>query len=581
MVQSSDLSNIRHSFAHLLAAAVTALWPDAKPTLGPAIEDGFYYDFDLPEGTKISVTDFPRIESKMREIVASWESFQKEEKSVEEAKSFFAHNEYKLELIDEIVAKGEKITFYRSGEFVDLCRGGHTDNPRGHMHYFKLMSVAGAYWRGDEKNKMLTRIYGTAFLSKQELDDYLKMLEEAKKRDHKKIGKDLGLFAFSDLVGQGLPLWTPKGTLVRDLLDSFVWELRRSHGYERVCIPHIAKRELYEKSGHWAKFSHELFKIKTREGHDFVMKPMNCPHHTQIFACTPRSYREMPQRYAETTMVYRDEQTGELSGLSRVRSVTQDDAHVFCRSSQMKDEFIRIWDIVQSFYGAFGFKLRVRLSFHDPDKFEAYLGTPELWQEAEKAIESIAQEKGADYYVARGEAAFYGPKMDFMTHDSLGREWQVATIQLDVNMPERFDLYCINEKGEHERIIMLHAAIMGSIERFTSVLIEHLAGAFPVWLAPVQVALLPIGEKHMVYADQVARMMRTRGIRVEVDSEAKSIGAKIRHQTLQKTPYMGIMGDKEVESSSISVRTREGKDLGITSTESFIQQLISHIENRT
>jgi threonyl-tRNA synthetase len=428
---------------------------------------------------------------------------------------------------------------------------------------------------------MLTRIYGTAFPTKKELDDYLTMLAEAKKRDHKKIGKELGLFTFSDLVGQGLPLWTPKGTLVRDLLNDFVWELRKSRGYERVCIPHIAKRELYEKSGHWAKFSNELFKIKTREGHDFVMKPMNCPHHTQIFNSAPRSYKDMPQRYAETTMVYRDEQSGELSGLSRVRSVTQDDAHVFCRKSQMKEEFIRIWDIVQSFYGVFGFALRVRLSFHDPEKFEAYLGTPELWQEAEEAIESIAKEKKADYHVAQGEAAFYGPKMDFMTKDSLGREWQVATIQLDVNMPERFDLYCVNEKGEHERIIMLHAAIMGSIERFASVLIEHLAGAFPLWLAPVQVALLPIGEKHADFAHNIQDMMRAKGIRVVLDTDGRSIGAKIRHQTLQKVPYMGIMGDKEVEGNLIAIRTREGKDLGTVNISTFIQQLISDIENRT
>ncbi len=577
---SSDLSNLRHSCSHLLAAAVMQLWPTTKRTIGPAIENGFYFDFEFAE--PISESDLPKIEETMHKILPTWNAFEKHELSSIDAKKEYPNNPYKHELIDEFSKNGkETLSFYKSGEYWDLCKGGHVENPNQKLKYFKLLSIAGAYWRGSEKNKMLTRIYGTAFPTKKELDDYLTMLTEAKKRDHKKIGKELGLFAFSDLVGQGLPLWTPKGTLVRDLLNDFVWELRKSRGYERVCIPHIAKRELYEKSGHWAKFSNELFKIKTREGHDFVMKPMNCPHHTQIFNSAPRSYKDMPQRYAETTMVYRDEQSGELSGLSRVRSVTQDDAHVFCRKSQVKEEFIRIWDIVQSFYGTFGFKLRVRLSFHDPEKFEAYLGTPELWKEAETAIESIAKEKNADYYVAKGEAAFYGPKMDFMTNDSLGREWQVATIQLDVNMPERFDLYCVNEKGEHERIIMLHAAIMGSIERFASVLIEHLAGAFPLWLSPVQVALLPLGEKHAEFAQHIADDMKSKGIRVALDTDGKSIGAKIRHQTLQKVPYMGIMGDKEIESKTISIRTREGKDLGAVSVDTFIQKLISDIENRT
>lgn len=587
MAQSDDLANLRHSCSHLLAAAVTCLWPGTKPTLGPAIEDGFYYDFDFGD-VKISENDFPRIEKEMERIGKDWEKFDRREVSAQEARDEFKENEYKLELIAEFEGKNdsgshahEPITLYTSGDFTDLCRGGHVDEPHKKLKYFKLMSVAGAYWRGSEKNKMLTRIYGTAFATKKELDDHLAMLVEAKKRDHKKIGKELGLFCFSDLVGQGLPLWSPKGTLVRDLLDGYVWSLRQARGYQRVCVPHIAKRELYEKSGHWSKFSNELFKIKTREEHDFVMKPMNCPHHTQIFASMPRSYRDLPQRYAETTMVYRDEQTGELSGLSRVRSVTQDDAHVFCRKPQMQDEFIRVWDIIQAFYGTFGFKLKVRLSFHDPENFGAYLGTPDVWKEAEAAIEEIAKSKNADYFVARGEAAFYGPKMDFITKDSLGREWQVATIQLDMNMPERFDLYCVNEKGEHERIIMIHAAIMGSIERFTSVLIEHLAGAFPLWLAPVQVALLPIGEKHIDFAEDVAIMMRTKGIRVELDTEAKSVGAKIRHQTLQKVPYMGIMGDKEIESMMVSVRTREGKDLGVMSVDVFVQKLISDIENRT
>lgn len=578
MKDQYGLQNLRHSCAHLLAAAVLELWPDTKRAIGPAVETGFYYDFEFSH--PISEEDLPKIEKKMHEILKTWDKFERTEISNNLAIKQFNNEPYKLELIDEFSKDGQKLTIYKSGNYVDLCKGGHSQNPRKDIDAFKLLSIAGAYWRGDEKNKMLTRIYGTAFPAKKELDDYLQMLEEAKKRDHKKLGKELGLFVFSDLVGPGLPLWTPKGTLLRNLLDDYVWELRKERGYQKVTIPHITKKELYETSGHWDKFSEELFKIKTREGHTFAMKPMNCPHHTQIYASVMRSYRDLPQRYAETTMCYRDEQTGELSGLSRTRAFTQDDAHVFARKNQVKEEFNKIWDIVQTFYSAFGFSLNIRLSFHDPDNFKAYLGTPEMWQQAEKAIREIADERNIKYIEAKGEAAFYGPKIDFMAKDSLERNWQVATIQLDINMPERFNLFCINEKGEEERIVMIHAAIMGSIERFLSILIEHFAGAFPLWLAPVQVVLLPISDRHNDYALKINKKLLEQGIRSEIDFRSERLQAKIRDATLQKVPFMGIIGDKEIAYDAIAVRTREGKDLGQINVAKFLQQLKEDIDKK-
>jgi len=581
-MENKQLEYLRHSCAHLLAAAVLNLYPNTKVTLGPAIENGFYYDFDFGD-VKISDADLGKIEKRMHDLVKKWDAFQSREVSPEEAQNVYKDNQYKLEIVNGIIEKGEKITVYKSGDFEDLCRGGHSGEPKTELRFFKLLSVAGAYWRGNEKNPMLTRIYGTCFATKDELEKYLWFLSEAKKRDHKKLGKELDLFIFSELVGPGLPLWTPKGTVIRELLNDFVWKLRKEKGYQKVTIPHITKKELYETSGHWAKFNTELFKITTREGHEFAMKPMNCPHHTQIFAHIPRSYKNMPQRYAETTMVYRDEQTGELSGLSRVRCITQDDAHVFCRKSQIMQECSSVWDIVDSFYKAFGFKLDVRLSFHDPEHMDAYLGTPQLWNEAEEALKNIADQRKVVYKVALGEAAFYGPKIDIMTHDSLGREWQVATIQLDVNMPNRFDLTCVNEQGEKERIVMIHCAIMGSIERFMSILIEHYAGKFPLWLAPVQVVLLPISDKFMDHAKKICEVLVQRGIRAEVDSSAESIGKKIRTATLQKVPYMGIIGQKEVDASSLSlsVRSREEGETPMQELELFITTLIQTIENHS
>ena len=580
MKQNEHVDHLRHSCAHLLAFSVLQLWPEAKNAIGPAVENGFYQDFDLGD-VKISENDLPKIEEKMREVLKTWDSFEIREVPVEKAREDFAWNPYKRELIEEFAVQGKTITETKQGDFLDLCKGGHSESPKDIKH-FKLLSIAGAYWRGNEKNKMLTRIYGTCFPTQEELKAHLTMLEEAKKRDHRKLGKELDLFTFSDLVGPGLPLWTPRGTLLRLALDEFVWELRRERGYMRVEIPHITKKELYETSGHWAKFSEELFKIKTREGHEFAMKPMNCPHHTQIYARKLWSYREMPQRYANTTMCYRDEQTGELHGLSRVRSFTQDDAHVFCRRSQVKEEFLAVWDIIDTFYRAVGFgELSVRLSLHDPDHFEKYLGTPEIWQEAEDQLRKLAQERGVVCKEEKGEAAFYGPKIDFMAVDSIGRRWQVATIQLDINLPERFDLVCVDEQGKHERIVMIHAAIMGSIERFFSILIEHHAGAFPVWLSPVQIGILPVSvEKHLQNAVEFAEKFRSVGVRVEVDETAETVGNKIRKAATQKIPYIIVFGDKEMAGEPLMVRIRGKEEQAKMSREEFVDQVLREIQEK-
>ncbi|OGG42099.1 threonine--tRNA ligase [Candidatus Jorgensenbacteria bacterium RIFCSPLOWO2_01_FULL_45_25b] len=405
-------------------------------------------------------------------------------------------------------------------------------------------------------------------------------MSNAEQHDHKILGRELDLFVFSDLVGSGLPLFTPKGTIIRNLLDEYVWELRKNYGYERVEIPHITKKELYQKSGHWDKFKDELFRIKTREGHEFALKPMNCPHHTQIYARKPWSYREMPQRYANSTMCYRDEQTGELGGISRTRAFTQDDAHVFCRMTQTKEEFLKIWDIVHEFYKTFGFTLKTRLSLYDPKEAKKYLGDKDVWAVAEGILREIVEEKKADYFESIGEAAFYGPKLDFITKDSLGRDWQVATIQLDMNMPERFDLSCVSENGKPERIVMIHAAIMGSIERFMSVLIEHYAGAFPLWLSPVQVAVLPIGEGHQAYAREVMKKLVAEGIRAELEDSNETLGKRIREAETQKVPYIAVMGDKEVSLNTLAVRKRGAGDTGATSAEDFSQLIKKEIQSK-
>ncbi len=581
MENNEHLAHIRHTLAHLLAQASQEHYKEAKLTLGPAVDNGFYYDIDFGLN-KINDEDLKKIEKTMKKNLSEWKEFTHKEISENEAREYFADNIYKLELIDEIVARGEKITLYTCGNFTDLCRGGHVENPSKEIPFdsFNLDRVAGAYWRGNELNKMLTRIYGLSFETKEDLDAYLIQREEAKKRDHKKLGLDLDLFTFSDLVGPGLPLWTPRGTLVRNLLDNYVWELRKEKGYEKVEIPHITKKELYEKSGHWEKYKDDLFRITTREGHEFAMKPMNCPHHTQIYSRKMWSYKELPQRYANTTTCYRDEQSGELSGLSRVRAFAQDDAHVFCRMKDTKEEFLKIWDIVEIFYKKFGFELKVRISKHDPNNPEKYLGDKDLWAFAEKILTEIAENKKVPTYEGIGEAAFYGPKLDFMAHDAIGREWQVATIQLDMNMPERFDLTCINEQGSKERIVMIHAAIMGSIERFMSILIEHTAGILPLWLSPVQVTVLPISENQKEYANEIFKSLKKNNLRVELDDSNESLGKRIRNAKMQKVPYLIVIGDKEKESDVITVEGRTEKLEG-TKIENFLERLKKEISERT
>ena len=586
MIMSNDnLHAMRHTAAHVLAAAAERLYPGVKLGVGPVIDNGFFYDIAFPE--PISEANLAKLEKTMRRIIAEAHAMEREEMSIDEAIAFFADKgqEFKVELLKDLKEKGttkmnpdeaqdidvenpDRASVYKTGEFVDLCRGPHIENVKG-IGAFKLWKLAGAYWRGNEENAQLQRVYGLCFETQEELDAYMHMLEEAKKRDHRKLGKELDLFVFSELVGPGLPLWTPKGAFLRQKLDDFVWALRSVRGYKRVEIPHITKKDLYETSGHWEKFKDDLFKVETREGHVFAMKPMNCPHHTQIFDRKMHSYRDMPQRFANTTMVYRDEQTGELHGLSRVRSITQDDAHVFCRQGQVKEEMLKIWDIIETFYKGCGFgELAVRLSFHDPEHPEKYLGTPETWQQSEDALRDLAKARGVEAVEEPGEAAFYGPKIDFVTKDSLGREWQVATIQLDMNMPERFDLTCINEEGSPERIVMIHAAIMGSLERFLSNYIEHTAGVFPFWLAPVQVRLATVSQEQVEAATRIQAELVEAGVRAELDDSDERLGKKIRNAAMEKIPWTIVIGGKEAEGGDFKVNVfGQEEDLVISADE--------------
>ena len=583
LFMTQTLEHKRHTLAHLLAAAVLQEYPHALITLGPAIDNGFYYDIDFSAGNAPGDDDLKKIQKSMKKMLGQWKSFDHKEVSANEAREVFKGNQFKLELVNEIEERGETITLYTAGagtkaEFTDLCRGGHTENPAEEISAdaFKLDKIAGAYWRGDEKNPMLTRIYGLAFDTKEELVAYEVQLAEAKKRDHRKLGKELGLFSFSELVGPGLPLWSPKGTILRHEIDAFITGLRKEKGYQMVTIPHIAKKALYEKSGHWQKYSEDLFKVRAKEGDDgdeYVLKPMNCPCHTQIFDSVPRSYKEMPQRFAETTMVYRAEQSGELSGLTRVLSITQDDAHVFCRESQLKKEIIAIWDIVDAFYGKFGFDLKVRLSFRDPENKEKYLGDDVVWEESQAMMTKIAEERGADYFIEEGEASFYAPKIDFMANDSIGRTHQVATIQLDRLLPERFDLSCVNESGEKERVVMIHAAIAGSLERFTAVLIEHLAGNFPLRFAPVQLAIIPVADVHNEYAQEVHKTLLEAGFRVELYDENESMGKKIRTAKKEKLPYFIVIGDKEVADNTVTLESRDSESNQTLSIDELLLKL--------
>lgn len=582
-MDQAKLEQMRHSLSHVLAAAVQELYPTVTFGIGPAIENGFYYDIDFGD-TKISDADLPKIEKKMRGIIARKLPMIKREVSKTDAANWARDQKQplKLELIEELPEK-DPISFYDLGDvFTDLCKGPHVENT-SEIGAFKLTRIAGAYWRGDEKREMLTRIYGVAFATEEELDEYLKRQEEAKARDHRKLGKELDLFCFSDLVGAGLPLFTPRGTELRELMANYSLSLRGREGFKKVWTPHITKTDLYKTSGHYAKFGDELFMVHSQvNGEDFAMKPMNCPHHAQIFASRPRTYKEMPVRYMEATTDYRDEKTGELGGLSRVRSLTQDDSHVFCRNDQIKDEVKRLIAIVKELYTTVGMqKLRARLSYRsDEDK---YLGDKKLWEIAQEQIKQAAIDNGLDYFEQEGEAAFYGPKIDFMAEDALGREHQLATVQLDFVQPERFGLEYTNEKGEKERPVMIHHATLGSIERFLSVFIEHTGGWFPFWCAPEQVRVITVNNTVSDYVAKITEILddvvlekplKYNELRYTVDEADDSLGKKIKRATEMKIPVLIIVGPKDAEEKIVSLRLRDKEEkIKLTELAGYLESL--------
>ncbi|HPJ17119.1 MAG TPA: threonine--tRNA ligase [Candidatus Woesebacteria bacterium] len=581
--QNSDqLHQIRHSAEHILTQAMIRLYGPDKffMAMGPATDDGFYFDFEPLNDFKISEEDFPKIEAEMVKIVKENLPITKSEISLDEAKKLFSSNPYKIEWLESITNREEVITIYTTGqEFFDLCAGPHV-NSTSEVKAIKLLSIAGAYWHGDEKNKMLTRIYGTAFDSKEELEKYLFILEEAKRRDHRIIGKNQKLFTISNLIGAGLPLLQPKGMILRQEIENYLWDIHKNKGYQRVWTPHITKEALYVTSGHAEKFGDNIFRVQGKE-EKFFMKPMNCPHHMQIFTDNQFSYRDMPVRYFEPATVYRDEKTGELSGLTRVRSITQDDGHLFCRVSQLEDEISSIVSIIKEFFGTMGMLdgYWVRLSVRGPNG--KYLGTDEVWQKAEAALKNVSERENLPYKIGIDEAAFYGPKLDFMFKDAIGREWQLSTIQCDFNLPERFDLTFINEKGEKERPVVIHRAISGSLERFLGVMIEHFAGAFPVWLSPVQAKIIPITDAQHEYANQVLAQLKEQGIRAEVDDRSEKMQAKIRDAQLEKIPFMLVIGGREAESNAVAVRQRDGQDLGAIPVSDFIAKIKDLINTKS
>ena len=570
-----------HTSAHLLAEALTELYPGIKFGIGPAIENGFYYDVEPANGEVIKETDLEKIEKKMAELAAKKEAVVREDISKADAlKMFEAKGEnYKVELISEL-ADGT-ITLYRQGAFVDLCRGPHLPNA-GEIKTIKLLSVAGAYWRGDEHRPQLTRIYGISFPKKKMLDEYLVMLEEAKKRDHRKIGKEMELFTFSDMVGKGLPLWLPKGTALRLRLQEFLRTIQKRYGYQEVMTPHIGGKQLYVTSGHWDHYGKDSFQPITtpEEGEVYLLKPMNCPHHCMIYKNTPRSYKDLPLRIAEFGTVYRYEQSGELHGLTRVRSFTQDDAHIFCRPDQVKDEFLRVMDIISIIFKALKFEsFEAQISLRDPNDHEKYVGSDEVWEKAERSIVEACQEKGLNAKVEYGEAAFYGPKLDFMVKDAIGRRWQLGTIQVDYNLPERFDLEYTGTDNQKHRPVMIHRAPFGSMERFVAVLIEHTGGKFPLWLMPDQAVVLPISEKYNDYAQQVANRLNILDVRTIGDFRDEKIGRKIRDNELKRIPYLLIVGEKEAADGTISVRKQGEGDKGIMTPDAFAEMVNAEVKN--
>ncbi len=588
MSDNDNLPAMRHSLAHITAAAVQRLWPEAKFGVGPVVKDGFYYDIDIPNVT-ISTDDFAKIEAEMRKIIGEKQTFERSEKPVDKAINWAqeAKQPYKEELLNDLkrsgttvakdlnadelgtIAEGdgvvENVSFYTNSDFTDLCRGPHIGNT-SEVGAFKLLRVAGAYWRGKETNPQMQRLYGVAFETKEELSRYLELQQQAKERDHRKLGKELDLFVTSELVGSGLPLFTPRGTVLREELSRYSNELRQQIGYEKVWIPHITKTALYEKSGHQAKFGDELFLVKSQETSDeFVLKPMNCPHHTRIYASKPRSYRDLPVRYLETTTVYRDEKTGELGGLSRVRSITQDDSHVFCRQDQIENEITKLLAAANDIYKAVDMNLRVRLSYRDEG--DGYLGDPELWKVAQDQLKNAVAANNLEYFEVEGEAAFYGPKIDFMATDALEREHQLATVQLDFVQPDRFELEYITEDGTKQTPVMIHSALLGSIERFLSVYIEHTGGKFPIWLAPEQLRVIQVKDSPELdtFIDTLVALAKENGVRVVVDRSNESVGKKIRTAEVLKVPYSLVIGEKELETGQLTPRVR--KDLAVEGRE--------------
>jgi len=589
-MSEEELKSMRHSLAHIMAQAIQHLWPQAKFGVGPAIDNGFYYDIYLDNGT-ISEADLPKIEEEMRKIVAANYPFERRDVSVEEAIDWAIKGDqsFKVELLNDLKRSGttvaselagekmgsvsdsdskvETVSLYSQGDYTDLCRGGHVDST-GKVGAFKLTKTAGAYWRGNENNPQMQRIYGVAFATQEELDEYLNRLEIAKQRDHRKLGKELDLYTTSPLVGIGLPLFTPRGTILRDIVAQYSNQLRQKFGFEKVWTPHITKKDLYETSGHWAKFGEELFLVKSQETSDeMALKPMNCPHHTQIFASRPRSYRDMPVRYLETTTDYRDEKTGELGGLNRVRSLTQDDSHIFCRTDQIEGEINNLLSAARELYGSINMRLRVRLSYRDES--DSYLGDLSLWDSAQNQLKSAVEKVGLDYFEQEGEAAFYGPKIDFMATDAIGREHQVATVQLDFVQPQRFGLEYADNDGNFTTPVMIHCALLGSVERFLSVFIEHTGGWFPFWAVPEQVRILTINDTVLEYVDKITTILsditlmepvRYNDVRFTIDSRNESLGKKIREATSMKIPVQLIVGPKDMEANEVSVRTQSGEE---------------------
>ncbi len=577
-----SLEHKRHTLAHLLAAAVLQKYPNAKLTLGPAIDNGFYYDIDFG-GTIPGENELQKFEAQMRKLLPSWKSFEKEEVSKEEALKRFVGNTYKEELINEIADRGEKITLYTCGAFTDLCRGGHAEDPAHEIaaDSFKLDRIAGAYWRGDEKNPMLTRIYGLAFDTKEELDTYLEQREEAKKRDHRKLGKELDLFTFSDLVGSGMPLFTPKGTTVRNEIVNYSRELNNELGSGEVHTPNINKGELFKISGHYDQYKEDMLSVRSQYVEDeMFMKPMNCPQHTQIFASKPRSYRDLPIRYTDFATLYRDERPGELSGLTRLRAFAQDDGHTFCREDQIGTEVSSILDVIQKALATYNIGYWMRLSLRDPENKEKYLGEDATWEKSQNIMRSLLQEKKINFKEAEGEAAFYGPKIDIMAVDALGREWQISTVQLDFIQPSRFKLEYTAQDGTKATPVMIHRALIGSPDRFMGILIEHYGGAFPTWLAPVQVRMLPVSDKHLDYAYEVLKTLKASNVRTDIDEASESLGKKIRNAKQEKIPYLLIVGDKEVEDKTITIESRDRGNEGAVTVDAFALTVIEEIKNR-